>query len=77
MGGVDQQMDVFTRQIIGKAIDTAKTAATHRQRHGFGFRRSAGQRQHGVVTRIAGEARGKLAGFGRAAKDENTVGRHV
>jgi hypothetical protein len=71
MRGVDQRIDTFFDNIIGKSGGAAEAAASNRNRLRRRRRGAAGQRQRHAQFTTPGQALGQLPRFRSAAENED------
>ena len=71
MRGVDQHVDAFAGEIIGKPGSAAKAAAAHGHRLRRRRRGTAGQRQRHAQIFAPGQASGQLPRFRSAAENKD------
>ena len=78
MRRVDEKVDLPLVEIVGKATRPAEAADPERHRVLHRLARAPGQRQDDVeLGARGGELGGKLAGFGGATQDQNTLEHHA
>lgn len=76
MRGIDQKVEIFSLQEIGKPVAATEATAAGGNWLGHGLCRASGQRKQNVTLRAQRQTGGQLPGFGRAAKDQDTVFAH-
>lgn len=76
MGGVDQKIEIFSLQKLGKSVAAAEAAAAGRDRLRHRLCRASGQRKQAVAIGALRQGGGQLPRFGRAAKDQDAVFAH-
>jgi len=72
MRSVDQESNVFSPQIFGKANDAAEPAGASRQRTNGGMGSAAGKRQRRRDSGRARQSLGELCRFARASEQQNS-----
>ncbi len=76
VGGINQKIEIFSLQKIGKPGATTEAAASDRNRLGHGLCRASGQRKQAVAIVALSQRGCQLPRFGRAAKDQDAVFAH-
>lgn len=76
MRRIDQNIEIFSLQELGKSIAAAEAAAPGENGLGHGLCRASGQRQQAVAIGAPSQRGCQLPRFGRAAKDQDAVFAH-
>ena len=76
MGGVDQKIEIFGLQKLGKSVAAAEAAAQVGTGCAIRLRRASCQRKQAVAIGALRQGGGQLPRFRRAAKDQDAVFAH-
>ncbi len=76
MGGIDQKIEIFSLQKLGKSVAATEATAAGGNRLGHGLCRASGERKQAVAIVAFSQRSSQLSRFGRAAKDQDTVFAH-
>ncbi len=76
MRSIDQKVEFFGSEEIGKPVASTEAAASDRNRLGHGLCRASGQRKQAVVIGAFSQRGRQLPRFGRAGKDQDAVFAH-
>ncbi len=76
MGGIDQKVEIFSLQKLGKPVAATEAAAAGGNRLCHRLCRSSGQRKQAVAIGALRQGSGQLPRLGRAAKNQDAVFAH-